>query len=317
MEDRALEYIQTVLEEGSVTRAAKRLFLAQPSLSQYLGRVEKNLGAEIFERNTSPVRLTAAGEIFVRSEQEIRGIRRRRESEINDIFGLKTGRLTIGSSHYRSMYLLTAVLPVFKQRYPGIRISLQEGTTGTLEEYAARGTTDFSIALLPLTYPELMYRRLFQEEIVLPLPPSHPLCGRAEAGSGRYPVLDFSLLGKEPFIVMKKGQRIRSTFFDLCRDTGVHPEIVLETESMAAAQALAAAGVGTTLIPDILAESGRFDVSPHYFSVKGREMKRTVAAAYSRERPLSAAAEAFLRVTDEVLEASPLYRAGWEENGIG
>ena len=68
MEDRALEYIQAVLEEGSVTRAAKRLFLAQPSLSQYLGRVEKNLGAEIFERSTSPVRLTAAGEIFVRSE---------------------------------------------------------------------------------------------------------------------------------------------------------------------------------------------------------------------------------------------------------
>ena len=150
---------------------------------------------------------------------------------------------------------------------------------------------------------------------MLALPESHPL---SQGGNRKreYPALVFPS-GEEPFIVMKKGQRIRSTFFDLCRDTGVQPEIVLETESMAAAQALAAAGVGTTLIPDILAESGRFDVSPNYFSVKGKEMKRTVAAAYSRERPLSAAAEAFLRVTDEVLEASPLYRAGWEENGIG
>ena len=129
MEDRAFYYIQKILEEGSISQAAKRLFIAQPSLSQYIKRIENDLGAELFEKNAKPAKLTGAGQIYLQTEQKIHQLRQQRKNQIDDLFDLKIGHLTIGSSNYRSMYLLTSVLPVFKQRYPGISISLEEGIT--------------------------------------------------------------------------------------------------------------------------------------------------------------------------------------------
>ncbi|MEA4896762.1 LysR family transcriptional regulator [Bacillota bacterium Meth-B3] len=307
MEDRALIYLEKILEEGSVSLAAKRLYIAQPSLSQYIKRIENDLGAEIFERNARPAKLTAAGEIFLQTERSIHQLRQQRKSQIDDLLEIKTGRLTIGSSNYRSMYLLTTVLPVFKQRYPGIRINLEEGITEKLEECATRGITDFSIVLLPLSDPELTYEELFQEEIVLALPAKHRLCN-AEDEEGQfppYPSIDFSLLKEESFIVMKKGQKLRTSFFDLCHGAGFRPNIILQTDSMATAQALAAAGVGITIIPDILAMHNEFPQMPRYFSFKQHVPPRRVVVAYSKRRPLTGAARAFIRVMKEVVDTWP------------
>ena len=304
MEERALYYIQKILEEGSISQAAKRLFIAQPSLSQYIKRIEADLGAEIFENNSRPVRLTDAGEIYLQTEQKISQLRQQRKNQIDDLFALKKGHVTIGSSNYRSLYLLTAVLPVFRKRYPGISISLEEGITEELEERAMNGVTDFSIVLLPLSYPALAYEELFREEIVLVLPAKHDLCKAANAQEQQlppYPPIDFSLLKDESFIIMKKGQKIRDTFFDLCRRAGFRPKIILQTDSMATAQALSAAGLGAAIIPDVLAINNRLPEMPRYFSLKNQTEARQVVAAYSRERPLTGAAKAFIEVIKEVI----------------
>ncbi|HHT78412.1 MAG TPA: LysR family transcriptional regulator [Actinobacteria bacterium] len=307
MENRALHYIQRILEEGSISQAAKRLFIAQPSLSQYIKRIENDLGTEIFERNTKPARLTDAGEIYLQTEQKIHRLRQQRKNHIDDLFNLKSGHVTIGSSNYRSMYLLTHVLPVFKQRYPGISISLEEGITEELEERAVNGITDFSIVLLPLTYPNLIYEELFDEEILLVLPQEHALCQNI---SGQqvppYPSIDFSLLKDESFIVMKKGQKLRISFFDLCHHAGFRPKIILQTDSMATAQALAAAGVGVTIIPDVLAKYNKFLEMPRYFSLNNQADTRRVIIAYSKDRPLTGAAKAFIQVMKEVVNISSI-----------
>ncbi len=110
-------------------------------------------------------------------------------------------------------YLLTRVLPIFKQRYPGISINLEEGITEKLEECAVNGITDFSIVLLPLSYSELTYEELFQEKIVLVIPAKHTLCKAVNPEQPQfppYPTIDFSLLKDESFIVMKKGQKTQN-----------------------------------------------------------------------------------------------------------
>ena len=242
------------------------------------------------------------GEIYFQTEQKICQLRRQRKNYIDDLYHLKTGHLTIGSSNYRSMYLLTHVLPVFKQRYPGISIGLEEGITEELEERAVNGITDFSIVLLPLTYSNLIYEELFNEEILLVLPQEHALCQNI---SGQqippYPAIDFSLLKDESFIVMKKGQKLRISFFDLCHHAGFKPKIILQTNSMATAQTLAAAGVGITIIPDVLAKHNKFSKTPRYFSLKNQVDIRKVVVAYSKSRPLTGAATAFIQVMKEVI----------------
>ncbi len=301
--DNALYYIEKILEEGSISQAAKRLYIAQPSLSQYIKRIESDLGVEIFERNTKPAKLTDAGEIYLQTEQKIHQLRQQRKSQIDDLLDLNIGHLSIGSSNYRSMYLLSYVLPVFKQRYPGISISLEEGITEELEERALNGTTDFSIVLLPLSYPSLQYESLFEEEIVLALPVNHPLCNDQPLphSSGIYPTLDFSLLSNEPFIVMKKGQKLRTSFFNLCHQANFRPNIILQTDSMATAQALTAAGVGITIIPDVLARYNKFPEDLRYFSLGHQTHSRKVVVVYSQNRPLSGAAKAFIQVMKEVI----------------
>ncbi len=306
MDSRASSYIQKILEEGSISQAAKRLYIAQPSLSQYIKRIEEDLGAPIFQRNTKPLKLTDAGKIYFQTEQQICQLRRQRKNQIDDLFALKKGHLSIGSSNYRSMYLLTSILPVFKQRYPGISISLEEGITEELEDRAVSGITDFSIVLLPLSYPVLSYEELFTEEIVLALPQKHSLCKNinTKEQSPPYPSMDFSLLKDESFIIMKKGQKIRDSFFNLCHHAGFRPKIILQTDSMATAQALTAADVGITIIPNILAIHNRFEKMPCYFSLKGQANPRKVVAAYSGERPLTGAARAFINVMKEVISGS-------------
>jgi DNA-binding transcriptional LysR family regulator len=311
MNNRALLCIQKILEEGSISRAAQSLFIAQPSLSQYIKRLEDDLGTAILDRNAQPIKLTGAGEIFFQTEKDIQLLRKQRANQINDLFGLKRGHLTIGSSHYRSMYLLTKVLPVFKQRYPGIRINLEEGITEQLEECAVNGTTDFSIVLLPLSHhTDLAYEELFQEEILLVMPSGHKLCENVNTAHPRsvpYPSIDFSLLKNESFIVMKKGQRLRNSFFELCRKAEFTPRIILQTDSMATAQALAAAGVGVTIIPYPLALHNSFPEMPHYFSLKNQADTRKAVVAYAKKRGLTGAARTFIQVMKDVIRDTPAF----------
>ena len=302
MDNRNIEYIEKILEEGSISQAAKRLFIAQPSLSQYIKRIENELGADILERNSKPIKLTDAGEIYLKTELKIQQLEVQRKNCIRDLMDLKIGHLTIGCSNYRSMYLLTKVLPAFKQQYPGISISLEEGITEELEERAVKGITDFSIVLLPLSYSDLIYEELFDEEILLVLPAKHKLCEKiSDNTDGTYSYIDFSLLENESFIIMKKGQKLRVSLLDLCNRAGFTPKTILQTDSMEAAQALAVAGLGITIIPDVLAKNSSFLEMPRYFSLGDQIDVRKVVVAYSKNRPLTGAARAFINVMKEVL----------------
>ena len=304
MEERELNYIMKIIEEGSFSQAAQKLFISQPSLSQYIKRLEDQLGAELFDRTTKPLTLTYAGNIFLQTEQQIKNLKIQRKQQIDDISNLKKGHLRIGSSHYRSSYLLTKVLPVFKSYYPGIEISLEEGTTLELEESALNGLTDFSIALLPLYYPALSYEEIFKEEIIIAISEQHRLSKYAKkerVNLPPYPKIDFKQLKDDSFIIIKSGQKMRSSFLQLCEQAEFKPNIILESQSMVAAQSLASVGVGVTLIPDTLAIYNQMTPSPCYFSLKNPIPDRRVVVAYNKEKYLSKAAQAFITVMKEVV----------------
>lgn len=306
MINREMEYIKKILEEGSFSAAAQKLYISQPSLSQYIKRIEEVIGSELFERTAKPLKLTHAGKIYLKTEQQIYYLRKQMQQRLDDIDELKAGHLTIGSSHYRSSYLLTKVLPVFRERYSGITISLEEGTTEQLEEYAVNGVTDFSISLLPTYFPALGYEELFQEKILLAISDDHPLSkkmmkrGRAYE---RYPKIDFCELKNTEFIIMKQGQKLRKSFFYLCEKAGFSPNIILESQSMVAAQSLAAVGFGATLVPDVLAMYHNLNRPPCYFSFIEPPPNRRVVAVYNKNRYLSKAAQAFIAMLKEIISA--------------
>jgi LysR family hydrogen peroxide-inducible transcriptional activator len=290
VELRQLQYTLQIAAERNFSRAADKLHIAQPSLSQQLSKLEKELGVLLFQRNTSSVELTHAGEKFVEQAQAIIDAVELLRQEMSDISQLRTGRVVVGSMPITGAHLLPHVLPVFKSKYAEVEITLLEDSSMNLEKLTASGQTDLSLLSLPLEIPTLAYEVLGEERIDLAVPPEHPLAARSAQG------IRTSLheLKNEPFIVLKEGQGFRKMTVELCREAGFEPQIVFESNNMETVQSLVATGMGVTLVPHFIARAPRSEFVPVYLPLADPVPSRTLVVAYRRGRYLSRAAEAFI-----------------------
>lgn len=298
MELRQLQYTLQIAEERNFSRAADKLHIAQPSLSQQLSKLEQELGVKLFQRNTSTVELTYAGESFIEHAQKIMDAVKELRQEMDDISQLRAGRVVIGSMPITGSHLLPYVLPAFKAAYPEIEIILREDTSLNLEKLTAGGGTDLSLLSLPLQEPTLTYEPIGEEPIDLAVPPQHPL---ASKGTIDQSGVSLKLLKDEPFIVLKKGQGFRKITIDLCRQAGFEPNVVFESNNIETVQSLVAAGMGVTLVPHFIARAKRSELIPAYLPLTDPAPSRTLVIAYRKGRYLSKAAEAFIETFKRTL----------------
>ena len=126
MDFRELTYITAVADAASVTEAARRLYISQPSLSYIIAKVEEDLGVKLFDRKTNPLSLTYAGEKYVQTARDILRMRDNMRREMNDIGHGAKGRINIGIPNERAGYMLPKAIPVFYRKYPGVEIRLEE-----------------------------------------------------------------------------------------------------------------------------------------------------------------------------------------------
>jgi DNA-binding transcriptional LysR family regulator len=307
MDFRELQYMLMVAEEKSFSKAAQKLYIAQPSLSQYIQKVEQQMGVQLFDRSSSPLNLTFAGELYVETAKRILDLKDQLSQQIEDIANLKKGRLSIGLSSFRSTYIMPLLLPLFHERFPGIEVVLYEGTSVELENSALNGTTDITITTLPIQENLLSYESIFTEEVLIALPPNYKISESLLESSptqNKYPQISLAALSKEPFILLKQNQKLHQIATSLCRQAGFKPRIILESESIEAAHALVAAGIGVAFIPDTLAKFKKVSSHPQYFSLRGQAPSRTVIIAYRKGRYLSRPANEFINIAKEILTSS-------------
>ncbi|MDF2719907.1 MAG: transcriptional regulator [Paenibacillus sp.] len=296
MEFRQLQYAIQIAAEKNFSRAAEKLHIAQPSLSQQLSKLEKELGVLLFHRNTNSVELTHAGALFVEKAQKIVDMIGEIRQEMDDISQLRKGRLIIGSMPITGAHMLPIVLPVFRERYPEIEIVLVEETSANLTQLTAEGRTDLSVLSLPLLEHSLEYELLVEEEIRLAVPPHHPAASIAiEDGT-----VDLAQFRDEPFIVLKKGQGLRQTAIDFCLDAGFSPRIVFESSNIETVQSLVAAGMGVAFVPSMVERGKWSESAPAYLSIRSRPT-RTLVIARRKGRYVSKAAEAFIATMQELV----------------
>lgn len=290
MELRQLQYALQIAAERNFSRAAEKLHIAQPSLSQQLSKLEKELGVMLFQRNTSSVELTHAGQKFVEQASIIIDAVELLRQEMSDISQLRTGSVVVGSMPITGAHLLPHVLPVFKRKYAEVEITLLEDSSMNLEKLTASGQTDLSLLSLPLQIPTLTYEVLGEERIDLAVPHEHPLASRSVKGIRTA----LHELREEPFIVLKEGQGFRKMTMELCHEAGFEPRVVFESNNMETVQSLVAAGMGVTLVPHFIARAPRSEFVPVYLPLAEPVPSRTLVIAYRRGRYLSRAAEAFI-----------------------
>ncbi len=271
MTSRELLYVKTAADEKSISQAARKLFIAQPSLSQSLQRIEESLATKLFNRTSEGLTLTFAGERYYQVACKILKIYEDFETEISDINNLKTGRIQMGITNHLSTIILPAILPEFKKRCPQIELHICEETTVNLESRILSGELDFAILHAPKEFPNPLLTNEFlsRDPFIIALAADHPLIVKTIKKEGySYPVLDLKLLKNEPFIMVHKQQRIRHVTDAILNKAGItRPDIILTLKNYETALGLAGQGIGVTLLPDDYARITQLKTSPTLLSI--------------------------------------------------
>jgi DNA-binding transcriptional LysR family regulator len=305
VEIRQLQYVLAVAKERNFTRAAEKLHIAQPSLSQQVAKLELAIGMPLFERGPNGAELTYAGQLFVEKAQSIVDGVEQLRVEMEDIVQLKTGRLVIGSLPMTGSHVMPVILPAFRERYPDIQVMLVEDTSAKLEKLAASGETDLALLSLPINEEELDFVPFFEEAIVAAVPPNHPLAVSNEIKNISQTNAQLQQLRNESFIVLKKGQGFRQITIDLCEQAGFIPNIVFESNNIETIQSLVAAGMGVALVPQMVKRSSKGSHAPAYVELSDNNAKRTLVIGFRKNRYLSNAAHAFIDTVKAVMKSAP------------
>jgi LysR family hydrogen peroxide-inducible transcriptional activator len=287
MEMHQLRYVVAVARSGNFSRAAEQCHVAQPSLSQQIQKLEDELGERLFDRMKREAKLTAHGEAFLRRAvrilEEVDAARR----EATDARDLLRGTLTIGVLPTIAPYLLPDLMARFMEKFPGVEMVVQEDTTARLLKLAHGYEIDLALASQPIQDNRLEVRELFVEELLLALPPGHPLTRKRTVAIGD--------LKGERLIVMKEGHCLGDQVLGFCDRRDVKPQIRFRSAQLETLQALVCSGLGLSLIPAMAARREREDL-PEYRSLVAPRPERKIVAAWPRQRPPGRAAGEFLKL---------------------
>ncbi len=304
-----LEYFLAVAEELNITRAAKRLYISQQSLSSHISNLEKEFGIQLFNR-TMPLTLTYAGRALKVRAKQLLDLKDETYRELADIKDFTTGQLSIGVSHTRGRFLLPAILPAYKEKFPNIELHLVEGNSSELSSALIHGDIDLLIDLLPFKAENVETVPICEEEIFLVVPDQildRHFPGRQEAVKKELEEnADIQLLTNCPYLLINKGNRIRTIADEIFEDAQLTPTVLLETENIETVLALAAKGMGITFYPkmfmsgtDYICDMAKKKTGLHYYSLNYSRSHGILAFGYHKGRYLSQATEEFIRIARE------------------
>lgn len=245
MELRHLRYFLMLAETLHFGRAASRLGIAQPPLSRQIQDLEAQVGARLFHRNARGVVLTDAGVIFGRRAAQIVSAAEEAIFEAREADMGRTGRITIGFVHSLAYSLLPKVLPGFREKHPGIAVSLREVTVTDKESALLSGQIDIGIYRPTVRHPEIAALPIFEEGFVLALPSTHPL-----ARKRRIPVASLRDQPLVLFRALRGDVGLHGTIATFLREHDVPVKPCEEVSTIHAAMGLVLAGVGVTIIPE-------------------------------------------------------------------
>lgn len=285
---RNYEYFVEIVNAGSLTKAAEKLYVSQPSLSQYVKRLENSLGVELFDRSSSPLQLTYAGERYYQYVLQVLRLDENVRKEFQDINNQTSGRLRLGVALWRGACLLPDIFPEFHRRYPDIHLELTEGRSVQLVAALMNDKIDFAVMNLPRTldYEKLTCEVIREERILLAAPTDHPYVQTLLAScsqSGKYPEASLDMLRHIPLVLTKPGQNLTHEVMHALGKRKIEPNILLETGNLTTAINLTAQGIACTFVPEEGAKVCQHPGLVTYFAVDSPDLVWDLAAVYRKD----------------------------------
>lgn len=305
MELRHLRYFIAVAEELHFGRAAERLFIAQPPLSQQIQQLERELGFALFSRTQRRVELTAAGQLLLDEARELLANLDKAVAAGRRVARGEVGWLGVGFVGTATYQFLPAVLSAFRERHPNVELVLRELVSAKQAQALRERRIHIGLARPAIQEEGLVSEAVVREPLVAALPASHPL-----AALDRFPI---SRLSTEPFILFPRHPRPSYAEFVIavCEQAGFQPQVTQETAEIHTAVSLVAAGLGVTLVPASVQSAHREGVVFRRFA---EPQPMTELTAAFRAGDASPVLHAFLDIVREVASRPPLQEA--EGHGI-
>lgn len=297
MNEKHMQYVLTVLKEGSFTNAAKKLYVSQPSLSQIIKTAESNLGAPIFDRSTDPITLTPAGQLYVEAARQVTTISTNLRKQVEELSKEEFGTIRLGISVQRGMELLPELYPRFKKRFPHVGLELHEQGSATMEKSVLEGEVGIALLTTSPRHEELVYDLIQKEKLVLIVNRECELAKRIAPGTP----IDILEARDETFISSQSGHSVRTIQDSLFITRDMKPKIDLVTISIEVGKHVVAASPVVMACPDSYVETDNSPDSAYFsYPILGVETPRHFYACYRKDMYLTKYMKGFLEILHEI-----------------
>jgi len=299
MDIRQLRVFLAVHDAGTLTGAARRLGIAQPSVSQQVRKLEDDLGTRLLDRTVRGIRLTDSGRLLLPRARRI-------VEELDLVHGAiarelerGSGRLVLGAIPTVAPYVLPAAIGALRDALPELAITIREAFTEDLVAALVADEIDCALLSTPVAHDALDVRVIGAEEMLLVMPGDHPLAGASH--------VPWSRLAQEPTVVLHEMHCLGRQIQGFCAARGAAQSVVCRTAQLATVFELVGAGLGISIVPAMAAagdaRGGRLSFAA-ITDVGGYEPvlpKREIAIARRRDHPLSRAGEAFRSIVSAMV----------------
>lgn len=309
-----MKYVLTLAEERNFSKAAQKLFISQPSLSQFIKSLESQLNVQLFDRSSAPVKLTLAGEIYIDAARKIQAVQTELNNQLTDLHNLDIGELRIGTTPFRASCLLPKSIGAFREKHPGVSIHIVEEKESTLEPMLSEGDLDMCILAGPLDGTLFHSEPLAEETLYLAVPPNSLFHNGKEDYQitaedimmntrrlFRAKPLDMSLWARESFIFLQQERNFQILAQELSQSPNFNPEIILYTESLETSFAWTLSGIACCCIPDTFIRFSNRERHPIYYKLNSASAKRDIIVAFKKNRYLSKAASKYVLILKQLI----------------
>lgn len=310
------DLIYTVYQERSISKAAQKLFISQPSLSVMIQKIEEEVGVPLFDRTCKPIRLTEAGQEYIKATEEILHIEKAFENYLEACQELQTGSLTIGSNQLLSSLVLPRYISKFIERFPNIHLNLVDDNSVVLENLAISGQLDLVLDNHPLDRNVFEQHILRKENLLLAVPKRF-VCNRGmemyqltyddvlagkhlSDNSGYAPLSSFSEI---PFVTMTKQNDTRRRSDEIFHEAGEKPRNILEIDRLVTLYSFVEQGSAASIVSDTLVQYlQNHSDGVVFYKLKSQHASRELFLSYKRNRYYSKAMEAFASLIQDIAE---------------
>lgn len=303
------ELIYTIYQEKSFSKAARKLFIAQPSLSLMVRRIEEQIGIPLFDRSSKPIQLTEAGREYIAAVEAMRHIESSFENYIEATLALETGSLGVGSNQLLSSLVLPRYIHAFKQQHPGIQLTLLDANSTTLENKIMAGQLDVIIDNYPLPQSVFERKRLTAERLLLAVPVGFPENKDAISYQLTYAdimaqkhltpelqAVPLSIFAEVPFVLMNRDNDTRKQSNAIFQEAGFDPQVILELDRLVTLYSYIALGMGASIVSDTLVRN--LHTTDHhkilFYPLPSRHARRDIYVSYKRGKYYSKAMGKFI-----------------------